>query len=321
VNPDVAEAIDRLESAGLLAPAPARLFARVARGDLLSLYAELRALLYAGVLLTMSGVGLLLKNNLDRIGPVAIAAALGLAAAGCFGWTARHAPPFSWGEEPSPNLALDYILLLGVLLTGADLAYVEAKFTPLGPAWAWHLLMVSVLTAALALRFDSRVVFSLALSSFAAWRGVSVASLESARWSSGEAGLRVNAVGCGLLFLLLGASLSRTGRKAHFEPVATHLAWILILGTGVSGLGYLGSGGLAWALGLFLAGAGLAVVAFARGRFSLFVMGVLGGYIGLSALFLRSGPDATLGLGWFVLTSAGMLVGLLMAHQRMKKPA
>ncbi len=321
MNPDVAEAVDRLEREGLLAPAPARLFAREAGGGLLSVYSEVRALLYGGVLLIMSGVGLLLKDNLEQIGPVAIATALGLAAAACLVWTVGHSAPFSWGEVPAPNLAFDYVLLLGVLLTGADLAYVEAQFTPLGPAWAWHLLIVSVFTAALSLRFDSRIVFSLALSSFAAWRGVSVASLESARWFSGESGLRANAVGCGLLFLLLGAVLSRTGRKPHFEPVATHLGWVLILGTGLSGLADGGPGGAAWALALFLAGAGLATVAFIRGRFSLLVMGVLGGYVGLSALFLRSAPDAILALGWFVLTSAGVLVGLLIAHQRMREPA
>ncbi|HEY4592740.1 MAG TPA: DUF2157 domain-containing protein, partial [Thermoanaerobaculia bacterium] len=95
MNPDVADAIPRLVEAGVLAPDEAPRPLRVARGELLSVHWELRALLYAGVLLVTGGVGLLVKENLDRIGPVAIAAGIGLAAAAALGWVIRVAPPFS----------------------------------------------------------------------------------------------------------------------------------------------------------------------------------------------------------------------------------
>jgi hypothetical protein len=81
MNPDVADAIPRLAESGVLPPDAAPRLLRVARGELLSVHWELRALLYVGVLLVTGGVGLLVKENLDRIGPVAIAAGIGLAAA------------------------------------------------------------------------------------------------------------------------------------------------------------------------------------------------------------------------------------------------
>ena len=177
MNSDAAEAIPRLVEAGIVPPDAAPRLLRVARGELVAVHGELRALLYLGVLLAMGGVGLLVEENLDRIGPVAIAAAIGLAAAAALGWVVRVAPPFSWREAPSPHLAFDYVLLLGVLLAAADLAYVEVRFTPLGAHWPWHLLIVAVFTALAAFRFDSRLAFSLALSTFAAWRGVSAAWL------------------------------------------------------------------------------------------------------------------------------------------------
>src|SRR5436305_369657 len=121
MNSDVADAIPRLVEAGVLPPDEAPRLLRVARGELLSLHWELRALLYVGVLLVTGGVGLLVKENLDRIGPVVIVAGIGLAAAAALGWVIRVAPPFSWREVPSPNLAFDYILLLGVLLAAASL--------------------------------------------------------------------------------------------------------------------------------------------------------------------------------------------------------
>ena len=36
-----------------------------------------------------------------------------------------------------------------MLLAAADLAYIEVQFTPLGPNWSWHLLIVALLTGSL----------------------------------------------------------------------------------------------------------------------------------------------------------------------------
>jgi hypothetical protein len=319
MSPEVYAAVERLHGQQVLSAAQADLFCRVARRELVSVHRELRFLLYAGILVTMAGVGLLVKENYERIGPLAIAAALTLAAAACLAWVHRKAPPFSWGESPSPHLAFEYLLLLGVLLLGADLAYVEAQFTPLGSAWPWHLLIVSVVSAVLAVRYDSRVVFSVALSTFAAWRGVSVALREGSFWSGAgeEASLRANAIGCGVFFLLLGAMLRREGRKPHFEPVAVHLGWILVLGALASGLG---GHDIAFDVALLLTGSGLAMFAFRYRRFSLFSLGVLGAYVGLSALFLRADPPVEVAALWFALTSLAVLAGLLAGHRQMGRP-
>jgi hypothetical protein len=320
MNPDVAAAVVRLERDGVLTPERARFFGRVARGELASVRAELRLLLYGGVLAVMSGVGLLVRQNLDRIGPVAIAAALWAAAAAALFWALRHAPPFSWGEASSTHLAFDYILLLGVLLTGAALAYVEVNFTPLGASWSYHLLVMSVLAAALAVRCDSRIVASIALSTFAAWRGASASTLEHAFWSGGGAAgpLRANSVVTGLLFVALGYALARSGRKVHFEPVAAHLGWLLMLGAILSGVGESGGAGSGFRLALFVIGSGLAALAFRRGRFSLFGMGLVAAYIGLSAIVVEASPEAALAFLWFSVTGIGVLVCLLLAHRAIR---
>jgi Predicted membrane protein (DUF2157) len=319
MNPDVADAIPRLAEAGVLPPDEAPRLLRVARGELLSVHWELRALLYVGVLLITGGVGLLVKENLDRIGPVAIAAGIGLAAAAALGWVIRVAPSFSWQEVPSPNLAFDYILLLGVLLVAADLAYVEVKFTPLGPDWSWHLLIVAVFAALAAFRFDSRVVFSLALSTFAAWRGVSAARFGTDLWWKGaEDAVRWNAIACGALFAVLGLALKRTDRKAHFEPVAVTLGWLLILGALASGMDV--QVWRPWTVALLLTGLGLAAGAFLVRRFPLFAFGVVAAYAALSRLALHGVGD-TLGCFWFFITPIPVIVGLILAQRRLREPA
>ncbi len=315
MNPDVVQAIPALVEDGVLPADAAPRLLRMARGELVSVQAELRVLLYAGVLLLTGGVGLMVKENLDRIGPVVIAAALGLAAAAALAWTARVAPPFSWQEVPSPNLAFDYVLLLGILLAAADLAYCEAELGLLGNHRSWHLLIVAGLAGLAACRFDSRVVFSLALSSFAAWRGVALADAGAAAWGA-TAAWRWNAIACGLLFAGLGLLLARAGRKAHFEPVAVHLGCLLALAGIAAGLDQ-----PAWGGALLLAGAGLAAIAFRAGRFPLFAYGVVAAYAGLSRLVIGAAQDAALGCLWIGVSSVMLIGGLLAVQRRMKAAA
>jgi len=318
MNPDVAGAVARLERAGTLPPEQARLFGRVARRELVSVRAQLRLLAYAGVLLAMAGIGELVRENLDRIGPLAIACALACGAAGCLVWVARRAPAYSRGESASPDLALDYVLLLGALLAAAVLTFVEARFTPLGPAWTWHLLLVSGFYASLAFRYDSRVVFTLALSTFAAWRGVSTARLQGAFWLPTDDLVRANAAGCALAFLALGTALRARRLKAHFEPVAAHLGWLLLLGTTASGLGT--AARERWALALIALAAVAGLVGYRQRRFSLMAIGLVAAYLGASALAVRALHDDSLVFWWFALTPLAVVGLLFAAHRSLKEP-
>jgi peptidoglycan/LPS O-acetylase OafA/YrhL len=319
MNQDVARAVPELVAAGLLTPEQGAAALRPARGELVSLRAELRALLYLGVLAVMAGVGILLKENLDRIGPVTIAVAIAVAALGILVWVELKAAPFSWGATSSPHFAWDYFLLLAMLLLAADLAYVEAKFTPLGPNWVYHLLLVALVYGAAALRYDSRTLFSLALTTFAAWRGISVARL-GAVWEQSATVVRLNALACGAAFLLLGWSLRRMQRKAHFEPVATWLGWLLILGALATGSAEDDSWP-GWTLALLAVGAALAVVAVRRRRFGLFALGILAAYGALSRFVVDVAPLETLGCLWFFATSILLLVVLILTAHRFRRAA
>lgn len=321
MDPEIVTAIKRLTREGVLAPEQAAIPLRAARGDLLSVRFELRAMLWAGVALITAGVGLLVRENLERIGPVTIAVALALLAAGCLAWVGRAAPPFSWSEQASPNLAFDYVLLLGATLVAADLAFIEVKFTPLGAAWPWHLFWTAMLYTALAIRFDSRIVFSLALSTFAAWRGIAMGTLASAplgHWQ--PAAVRLNSLACGVAFIVGGWWLAHTHRKAHFEPVAAHMGWLLVLGGAGSGMlaAYAPGSWWAWALALLAVGAALAWFALRATRFWLFAMGTLAAYAAVSRFVVEAVPYGILRHGWFLATSTALVVGLVIMQHRFK---
>jgi hypothetical protein len=133
------------------------------RREVFSIHPELRIAAWAGVMLLVSAAGVLLKNNLERIGPLALAIVIAMAAAACYAWV-------TWRKDRA-SLVDDYVLLLGALLLSADVAFIETQFHVLGDSWRQHLLLVAVLHGVTAYAYRSRLVLSLAITSLAAWLG------------------------------------------------------------------------------------------------------------------------------------------------------
>ena len=319
MNRSLLDAVGRLRARGTLTDAQAAFFSRMARDELVSVRPELQAALWIGVTMIAGGAGMLVKENLARLGPLTIGAGIGLAAALCLWYVARSAPTFSWGPVASPTLAFDYVLLLGVLLIGTDIAYLETQFKFLGPDWPWHLLLLSLLQFALAFRCDSRAVLSLALVSFAAWRGVSLSFPGGAPFGRHEQEIRVNALVVGALFLAAGVLVKRAGRKAHFEPTFGNIGLLLLLGAAVSG-SYGGGGNLepAWLVALAVTAGGAIALAYRARRSDYFAQGVIAADLG----FLRLAAELDLHVGLFYLVaggSFGVLMLILWAHRRFKE--
>ena len=321
IDHEVVRAIAVLAERGALSEAQASVAGRAARRELVTVRLELRSLLGAGVLLVAGGAGLLVKTHYDRIGPAAVAAALFGASVGTLAWVARRSPPFSRGPVPSPGVAFDPILLLGVLLLGSSLAWVEAQFHTLGPAWPYHLLLLAVLYAAAAFRFDSRAVLSLALTSFAAWRGVDARLSVRTFLGSGDDLVRWNAVLSALLFFLAAWLAVRKDWKAHFEPVFTNLGLPLLLGALLSGaLQGRSTPWLAWEALLAVAGSAAALLAWKLRRPIWFGMAIVALYLGFLRLFLDLFQGA---FAWLVVaaTSLALVLFLSTLHRRMKEEA
>src|SRR5437588_3051224 len=152
-------------------PGTGALIARERR-DAVSIYPELRILTWAGVMLISTGVGVYITKHLDDIGPLAIAAAIGLAAAACYAWA-------YWKRSRTASLADDYVLLLAALLASADVGYIEHHYHLLGNSWPRHFLLLAILHAATAYFFQSRLVLSLSVASLAAWLGIERRSVDA----------------------------------------------------------------------------------------------------------------------------------------------
>ncbi len=133
------------------------------RREVFSVYPELRIAGWLGATLLAGAAGVLLKDNLDRIGPLALAILIGVAAAACYGWT--------WWRRARASVVDDYILLLGALLVSADVAFIEAQFHLFDDAWKRHLLLLAVVHTAAAYAYRSRMLLSLAITALGGYLG------------------------------------------------------------------------------------------------------------------------------------------------------
>lgn len=132
-----------------------------------SIRRELLVALYVAVATLIAGVGLLVKANLDHIGPAALLCGIFAAAAVCYALALRAQRA---GRDRS--LGLDYVLLLGALLFSAAVGYAEVKFHVFGSGWSRHLLLLTIWHLATAYLFRSRLLLGVALTAFAGWIGV-----------------------------------------------------------------------------------------------------------------------------------------------------
>jgi len=152
--------LSRLRDEGVLdADAAAALIARERR-DVVSLYGELRFLTWGGVMVIMTGVGIIVAKNIDRIGPITIAAAIAIAACACYAYAVARK------RMARTSLVDDYILLLGALLASTEVGYIEHQFHQR------YLLPLIVFHVVVAYFFESRLVLSVAIGALATYLGI-----------------------------------------------------------------------------------------------------------------------------------------------------
>lgn len=323
MNPDVVRAIAGLRASRVLSAEQAAFFDRVARRGLVSVRLEIRTLLYAGVLLLTSGVGVLVALHQEEIGPLAIATGIALAAAGSLIWVTRRAAPFSWREVPSPGVAFDYALLLGLLLVAADLAYVEVQLTLLGPSWAYHLLIVGALYLLAAYRWDSRTALGLALTTLAAWRGVSLSLVPAMIGPGVAADLRASAIALGALYVGAAVLSVRLARKPHFEEVFAGTGLLLLLGGLLSGVLDDHPTWSGWLVATLVVAGAVMAATFRLGRSLYFAAGLVAAYIALVRLLFepfRYGLHAdSIPLLLAALLGSAVLALIFWAHRRMRE--
>jgi hypothetical protein len=292
-----------LQTAGLIDEAAASRAAALERGSIFSVFEELRFALYAAVAAITTGIGLLVKDNLDRIGPLSLIAVLALASAACYATALRR----QWqGKERS--IGGDYVLLLGALIASADLGYAESQFHWLGTEWQWYLLILAALHGATAYGLRSRLVLCTSIAALAAWFGIQgqAAMLFNAGGSAVK--LAIHAIVCAATLLIWRVANRRLGGPATFESVLENFA---------ANIGFWGALGLCLTPGSRLVGLALLAALAAASIFKALqskeeIFAVYGTAYAALALCSLEAQVITYGLGVLLLELATVVAGALL---------
>lgn len=139
-----------------------------------SVFYELRTLLYLGVMLFSTGIGFLIYQNIGQLGHILAIVSLSLLSVACFIYAFLKGQPFTPRKAQSPNPYFDYVLLLGCLLFVSVFGYLEFQFGFLENNAQVTSLVTSALFAYCAYRFDHLGVLSLAITALASFFGIVV---------------------------------------------------------------------------------------------------------------------------------------------------
>jgi hypothetical protein len=270
------------------------------RREVFSIHPELRLAAWAGAMLLATAAGLVLKNNLNRIGPFALAVLMGVAAAACYVW--------AWRRRERASVIDDSILLLGALLVSGDVAFIESQFHLLGDAWHRHFLIVAVLHGVAAYLYRSRALLSLAITAAAAWLGVrNLEDLDAPDYA-------IRAFACSALTLAWRRANRREelhGTLEHFASVFALLGgFALMIDDGTRPLGYLVT---------FVAAAAIIAWGF-RTRRELFVFyGFIAAVLTVDAMVVDFLDEEVLILLTLVVSAIASVIALIVIHGRFRE--
>jgi hypothetical protein len=303
--------LEQWKERGIVSPEQYTLLSGLSRGEPFSLFLELNVLLYAGVLAFVAGLGWTITTWSNQLGDILILAILSALFAGCFWYCFSRAPAWIHAEAPSPSLIFDYVLYLGCLTWSLELTYIENRFHVLSGQWDLYLLATAVLFFFLAYRFDNRFVLSLALSSLAAWFGLTISHWRTHQ----DATYRQYAILYSLVVSAAAATLQRRGLKPHFFSIYLNIAANVLFWALLSGV-FESQGYGVWLLALLAACAASLGWGLARRQFSFVAYAAVYGYVGVSSILIRNMHGSTALLSYFLMTGITMLVILVQIARR-----
>jgi hypothetical protein len=276
-----------------------------------SLHWELKTVLYLGVLLLNTGLGLLIYLNIDTIGHQAVIALIAAVCAASFWYANKHKAPFTIYRAESPSPYLDYIVLLGCFTFLILEGYLQYQYNFFGQKYGLATFIPMVLFFFVAYYFDHKGVLSMAITALAAWLGLAVTPLdifENNDFASARiiyTGIVLGSILCGVSFLLAQQNI-----KKHFSFIYLNFGANILFISCLAGLMALNN---TFFFSGLLAVITAAAVMYAKkeNSFYLLVMTVLYAYWGVSYLIFQIEILRSDAIFWyFIISCAGILVFL-----------
>ena len=291
-----------------------------------SVYWDVTSLLYLGILLLTTGLGIIVYKNIDSIGHAVIIAVISIACIACFGYCLNKATGFSTTKVESPGFLFDYILLLGCLLLLILTGYLQFAYRIFGDHLGMATFIPMVILFATAYYFDHLGVLTLAITNLAAWAGIAVAPLQFLE-DNDFTSQRLIYTGILLGAALVAFSIVSQARnvKAHFAFTYKNFGANILFIALLAAMFHFTQFYLLWLIALSVVCAWFIRDALKLNSFYFFVITVLYGYIAICYvvvdLLIKIGGDTGvlyLGLIYFI-ASGIALIKLLLHYNKIIK--
>jgi len=202
---------------GLISEAQYNKIEPMVSGKIISVFYELRTMLYLGVLLFTGGIGLLIYENIGALGHLISIMLLSVVTLVCFYYVFTKGLTFSKEKVKPPTPYFDYIVLLGSLLFISVQGYLQFQYQLLDDNLGWSTLITASFFFYVAYRFDNLGILSLAITALASFWSISVSPQ---KWYSGNfletANLHITAIIFSTALGFIAMVLDRKLIKKHF---------------------------------------------------------------------------------------------------------
>ena len=292
-----------------------------------SVHWDMRSLLYLGIVLLTTGLGIVVYKNIDTIGHDVIIVIIAVACAACFAYCIRNAKGYAHAKIESPNIWFDYVLLLGCLLLLTFIAYIQFQYNLFGNRLGMATFIPMVILFICAYYFDHLGVLSLAITNLAAWAGINatpMALIESNDFNDEQIIYTALVLGAVLVAISFATNMKKI--KDHFSFTYKNFGAHILFVACLAAMFHFENIYFVW----FIVLCGICFFFFKNAvkenSFYFLVITLLYGYIGVSfvvikLLFLIGGDMGSiyLGLLYFILSGIGFIRLMIHYNKTFKK--
>lgn len=258
--------------------------------NIFSLNVELKLLLSIAVLMFTSGIGILIYDNIDSIGHIALLSILFAITCGCFYYCFKNSKGFQKTETTFESPFLEYLVLIANILTCIFIGYLQFQYEAFGTHYGLATLVPTIVSFFCAYYFDNKSVLTISVTGLAAYIGLSVTPQDIFNDSNNfyaNQSLSYSAIGLGVLLIVWTIYSFKINLKTHFALVYLTFALHIISVTSISNM--VGDEMIWFLFALILAGSSVYFykISHQLKAISLYVFMIIYAYIGINIFIFR----------------------------------
>ena len=293
----------------------------------ISVHWELRTLLYLGILLITTSLGIFVYKNINTIGHMVIIIAIALACTACFIYCFKKAGVFSLAKVETPGILFDYILLSGCLLLLLFTGYIQFQYQVFGNRWGLSAFIPMVILFFMAYYFDHLGVLSLAITNLAAWLGITVTPVQILNENNfGDEHIIYTGLILGAGLTAISFMITYKNTKAHFAFTYKNFGVNILFISLLAAMFYFDNEYFIWFVIMMASSFFFFMNSIKERSFYFLVLTVLYAYIAISYVVIEMlsitgyGMSAVyLGIIYFIASGIGLIRFLILYNKKLKK--